>query len=203
MFSFLCNLMCGNTETRNEINDLKQKLDENQSPIITKYLKILDYRYNLLKFKKKLFSGLRFLQFLGGFGITTMTTYNNPYFKENSEKINIIVWYFSISNNIINLLIEKLNAYDLTTEKMKVEILIREGDLLADNKMDYRFYEENDKEKYNYFKDCFTAIEKRSPFDYLTDNVKHSDDEIENSRKRRIGRVWALPIPTPPTDENA
>ena len=28
MFSFLCNLICGNTETRNEINDLKQKLDD-------------------------------------------------------------------------------------------------------------------------------------------------------------------------------
>ena len=28
MFSFLCNLMCGNTETRNEINDLKQKASD-------------------------------------------------------------------------------------------------------------------------------------------------------------------------------
>ena len=49
-----------------------------------------------------------------------MTTYNNPYFQDNIDTINIIVWYVSISNNIFNLLIEKLNAYDLTTEKMKI-----------------------------------------------------------------------------------
>ena len=146
MISFVYNLFCGNTETRNRINDLNENFKNTNNSVIKKYLTTLDYRYNLLKFKKKIFKGLRFLQFMGGFGITTMTTYNNPYFKENTEKISIMVWYVSISNNIINLFIEKLNAYDLTTEKMKVDLLIREGELLADNKQDYRYYGENDNE---------------------------------------------------------
>ena len=42
-----------------------------------------------------------------GFAITTMTTYNNPYFDGESNNVNIIVWYFSLSNNIINLVLEK------------------------------------------------------------------------------------------------
>jgi len=207
MLGFVYNLFCGNTETRDRINDLNENFKNTNNSIIKKYLTTLDYRYNLLKFKKKIFKGLRFLQFMGGFGITTMTTYNNPYFKENTEKISIMVWYVSISNNIINLLIEKLNAYDLTTEKMKVDLLIREGELLADNKQDYRYYGENDNEKYDYFKNCYTSIEKNDPIYYLTNQVVHESDEINGSRKRRFAKVWALPVPTPPktngTDENA
>ena len=203
MFSFLCDLICGNTETRDRINDLRHNLNRENNLIVKKYLKTVDYRYNLLKFKKKIFKGLRFLQFLGGFGITTMTTYNNPYFKENTEKISIMVWYVSISNNIINLLIEKLNAYDLTTEKMKIDLLIREGELLADNKQDYNYYGVDDNNKYDYFKKCYTSIERNDPINYLTNGVVHENDDINNSRKRRFAKVWALPVPTPPTDENA
>ena len=132
-----------------------------------------------------------------------MTTYNNPYFKENTEKISIMVWYVSISNNIINLLIEKLNAYDLTTEKMKIDLLIREGELLVNNKQDYNYYGIDDNNKYDYFKKCYTSIEKNDPINYLTNGVVHENDDINNSRKRRFAKVWALPVPTPPTDENA
>jgi hypothetical protein len=207
MLSFLYKVFCGNTETRDRINDLKGNLNGENNLIVKKYLTTVDYRYNLLKFKKKIFKGLRFLQFLGGFGITTMTTYNNPYFKENTEKISIMVWYVSISNNIINLLIEKLNAYDLTTEKMKINLLIREGELLLDNKQDYNYYAIDDNNKYYYFKKCYTSIEKNDPINYLTNGVIHESDEINGSRKRRFAKVWALPVPTPPklngTDENA
>ena len=127
-----------------------------------------------------------------------MTTYNNPYFKENTDKVNIIVWYTSISNNIINILIEKLNAYDLTSERMKVDLLIREGELLREDRQDYRYYGEDEVDnKLNYFKDCYTSILSNNPYNYLTGNVEHDDDEINNSRKRRVARVWAVPVPTP------
>ena len=54
---------------------------------VNRYLNRVQYKYNTLKFKKFSFKFLRFLQVMGGFAITTMTTYNNPYFKENSDKV--------------------------------------------------------------------------------------------------------------------
>ena len=102
MFSFLCDLICGNTETRDRINDLRHNLNRENNLIVKKYLKTVDYRYNLLKFKK-IFKGLRFLQFLGGFGITTMTTYNNPYFKENTD-LKLVLWYGTFQFQIILLI---------------------------------------------------------------------------------------------------
>ena len=39
MFSFLCDLICGNTETRNRINDLRHNLNRENNLIIKKYLK--------------------------------------------------------------------------------------------------------------------------------------------------------------------
>ena len=200
MFSFIYNLFCGNTDTRDKIEHLKKDLEPKDNYIIQKYLSTLDYNYNLLKLRRKITKSLRFFQFLGGFAITTLTTYNNPYFKDNTEKINIIVWYFSISNNIFNLLIEKMNTYNLTIDKMKIYLLIREGELLLDNKEDYRYYEEDDLDKIKYFKECYTTIQTNEPYNYLTNNIEHEKEEINNSRKRRLARVWAVPVPTPPAN---
>ena len=71
----------------------------------------------------------------------------------NTDTINILVWYFSISNNIFNILIEMLNAYDLTTEKMRIKLLIREGILFISNHRDYNYYpvEVDNNEKLQYF----------------------------------------------------
>ena len=198
---FLYNLFCGTTNTGNTISLLRNKLKSNNDPIIQRYLEVLQYSYKLLKLKQKLFRGLRFLQFLGGFGITTMTTYNNPYFKDNTDKISIIVWYTSISNTILNIFIEKLNAYDLTTEKMKVNLLIREGQLFIDNEKDYRYYAENDrKDKYDYFQSCYVSIITCDPYNYLTNPTEHKNLDLNNSRQRRMLKVWTT-VPTPPETE--
>ena len=197
--SFIRKLFCGKTNTERNINNLRAYFIGLNTDLTNTYLERLEYRYNLLKYKKKLFKSLRFLQFLGGFGITTLTTYNNPYFKENTDKISVIVWYVSISNNIFNIFIEKLNAYDLTTEKMKVDLLIREGKLLKDDKMDYKYYpvENDNTDKLNYFTKCYEDILNRTPYDYLTGDVDHDNHEINESRRRRTSRVWAIPVPTP------
>ena len=200
---FLWNLCCGPTNTTIEINQLRSNLTNYNNNIITNFTKKLTYQYKLMKFKQKLFRTLRFLQFLGGFGITTMTTYNNPYFQDNIDTINIIVWYVSISNNIFNLLIEKLNAYDLTTEKMKIDLLIREGKLLHRNEKDYHFYEIDDtEEKLKYFEKCYLDILRNNPYNYLTSDIEHEDQEVNISRTRRYGRIWVTPVPTPPQNQD-
>ena len=79
--------------------------------------------------------------------ITTMTTYNNPYFKDNTEFINIMVWYVSISNNIISLMVEKLNGINLADEKLKIKLLITEGIKYDESSENYAFYSDDMKEK--------------------------------------------------------
>ena len=199
MTCFFWNLICGPTNTEIQIQQLKEELEPKEDSIIQFYNNKLSYQYKLMRFRRKVFKLLRFMQFLGGFGITTMRTYNNPYFQDNIDTINIIVWYVSISNNIFNLLIEKLNAYDLTLEKMKIKLLLREGKLLLRNEKDYNFYGENDEaEKLKYFENCYTEILNESPYQYLINDTKHEDNEINISRNRRYDRVWVAPVPTPP-----
>ena len=68
---------------------------ENLEMTDTNYTAIMNFRkqlvelYSSYRSKKRLFKLLRGLQIAGGFMITTLTTYNNPYFKENSESIGI------------------------------------------------------------------------------------------------------------------
>ena len=66
---------------------------------IDEYIKTVNIRYKSYKMKKYMKGFLRALLVVSGFAITTMTTYNNPYFDGESNNANIIVWYFSISNN--------------------------------------------------------------------------------------------------------
>ena len=199
MLDFICNLLCERSDTERLIDELQEGFGIENNIIINNYLERIQYEYNLFKYKRKLFKALRFLQFIGGFGITTMTTYNNPYFKDNTDTINILVWYFSISNNIFNILIEMLNAYDLTTEKMRIKLLIREGILFISNHRDYNYYpvEVDNNEKLQYFSRACNEIINNTPFDYLTSNVSHENDLINESRRRRLSRVWGDPVPTP------
>ena len=70
---------------------------------------LLRKQYKIYKLKSGLkFYTLRFIQTLLGLGLTTLTTVNNPYFKDNVDTIAIMIWYISISNNITNLLLEKM-----------------------------------------------------------------------------------------------
>ena len=100
---FWWNLWCGPTNTTIEINQLRSNLTNYNNNIITIFTKKLTYQYKLMKFKQKLFRTLRFLQFLGGFGITTMTTYNNPYFQDKAHegplksKHDIVRRFYSLS----------------------------------------------------------------------------------------------------------
>ena len=196
---FIYNVFCGTNTTQSRIEDLNTNLQPRNDPIVIRYLNRVQYKYNKLKFKKFSFKFLRFLQVMGGFAITTMTTYNNPYFKENSDKVNIIVWYVSISNNIFNMLIEKLNAYDLKTMEVTVDLLINEGELFRDNQKDYKYYKDNEREKLLFLKQCFEDIQSRDPYTYLSDNIypRHKSRKINNGRERRLERVWAFPVPTP------
>ena len=88
-------------------------------PIVIKYREDLYDLYKGYKIRKIYSIFLRLLQATAGIGITAMTTANNPYYKDdNIDKINIILWYVSITNNIVNGLIEKTQSYDLPNEKL-------------------------------------------------------------------------------------
>ena len=94
------------------IRDIEEMKDREYTTV-SNYIKDVKQEYSVYKNRKNLFGSLRILQLIGGFVITTMTTYNNPYFKDNTEFINIMVWYVSISNNIISLMVEKLNGINI------------------------------------------------------------------------------------------
>ena len=202
--SFLYNVFCGINNTQSRINDLKENLEPKDDYKVKRYLNRVQHKYNKLKLKRGAFKLLRFLQVMGGFAITTMTTYNNPYFKDNTDKVNIMVWYVSISNNVFNMLIETLNAYDLTTMKVMVELLIKEGESYRDNEKDYKYYDDSEKDKLIFFQKCYGDIQKIDPYDYLSGNnyPHHAKREIRNGREVRLERVWAFPVPTPPKKDN-
>ena len=136
--------------------------------------------------------------------ITTLTTYNNPYFKENSESIGILVWYISISNNIVNLLTEKLGAYDLTMEKIKVSLMIDEGKMYNAGAKNYAFYtDEAITEKLNYFEKMYKSIAISEPYAFLTrdeESPEHTE-EIMKSKRKRLHKLW-MRVPTPPEDSD-
>ena len=192
---------CATSNLQTELEGLKMN-DENYT-IIMNFQKKLTNMYASYRSKKRLFSLLRCLQITGGFMITTLTTYNNPYFKENSESIGILVWYISISNNIINLLTEKLGSYDLTMEKIKVSLMIDEGKMYNAGDKNYAFYtDEAITEKLNYFEKMYKSIaSSENPYAFLTrdeENPEHTA-EIMDSKRKRLHKLWRR-VPTPPED---
>ena len=104
-----------------------ESMKDRDCTIIDEYIKTVNIRYKSYKLKKYMKGFLRGLLVFTGFAITTMTTYNNPYFEGDSDEGNIIVWYFSISSNIINLILEKVSGFDLDDDRNKIKLLIEEG----------------------------------------------------------------------------
>ena len=161
-------------------------------------LEIKNYRNNIYTLYKKyklhkiyLYS-LRALQAVAGIGLTTMTTVNNPYFKDNIDQINIIIWYISISNNIINILLEKSQSYNITDEKLKIRLLMGEAKKYLDNYKDYSLYTNDQVNKLKYFEKCYTEIIDRTPYEYLIyQGRRPSHATIDVKQKRLdINRAW-------------
>lgn len=185
---------------------------ENLEMTDTNYTAIMNFRkqlvelYSSYRSKKRLFKLLRGLQIAGGFMITTLTTYNNPYFKENSESIGILVWYISITNNIVNLLTEKLGGYDLSSEKIKIRLMIDEANLYNKNEKNYSFYSnETKEEKLDYFTKMYKMILQSSdPFTFINRNEKNAEHnpEIMKTKTKRLENLWRGLTPPCPVKKN-
>ena len=174
-----------------KIEDMKDK----DCTTIDEYIKSVTVRYKSYKLKKYMKGFLRGLLVVSGFAITTMTTYNNPYFDGESNYANIIVWYFSISNNIINLVLEKVSAFDLDDEKNKIKLLINEGLLYNDNKDNYALYTDEHEmklKKLEYFKSTCEMIYEMDSYEFLTreyDRPPHIKF-INDKKKKRTEDLW-------------
>tara|TARA_Y100000593_G_scaffold22061_2_gene44211 strand:- start:3511 stop:4089 length:579 start_codon:yes stop_codon:yes gene_type:complete len=167
--------------------------------VISNYIKDVKEDYSIYKNRKNLFGFLRIFQILGGFVITTLTTYNNPYFKDNTELINIIVWYVSISNNIISLIVEKLNGINLADERLKIKLLITEGIKYDESSENYSLYSEDMKDKkMMYFKKACKSINENSVFGFLTRSETGPPEHIgfiHESKQKRIKNLWRESTP--------
>ena len=204
--------MCRNacfpkTQIQRDI-EVIEKMKDNNFTIIDDYIKNVKLRYKAYHTRQYIKGFLRFILMAGGFAITTMTTYNNPYFAGDSDFVNVVVWYFSISNNIVNIILEKINGYNLEDDKSKIKLLIKEGKLYNNNAEEYSFYPIDDHNnthttnKMQYFKDVCNEIINSSTYDFLTkhfDDPKHIKD-INKSKVRRYERLWR--DFTPPDQEN-
>ena len=183
-------LCCSASNLARDINILE--MSNTELPV--SYMTSLKNLYSTYKTRRNIFRGLRLLQVMGGFTITTLTTYNNPYFKDNTDTINIIVWYISISNNIFNLMIEKLSGYDLSNEKLRVKLLLDEGKKYTDSSHDYSLYPQNMKhDKLTYFNDMCNRIRTLTPYDFLTrdeNDADHKDNRIHDKKTLRLREVW-------------
>ena len=126
--------------------------------------------------------------------------YNNPYFDGESNDGNIIVWYFSLSNNIINLVLEKISAFDLDDEKNKIKLLIDEGILYHENKDNYALYSnthEMKQDKLEYFKKTCEMIYDMDSYSFLTrdyDRPEHIK-KINDRKIEKTGLLWRVPTP--------
>ena len=172
---------------------IKEVLEETEN-YNCKYQDILLKQYKIYKFKKIKFYTLRFIQTLLGLGLTTLTTVNNPYFKDNVDTIGIMIWYISISNNITNLLLEKmhLSKFSLFDDKLKVKLIIGESKKYKKNYRDYSLYKLNNEQKLDYLDNCCEEIVKTSPYEYLVHQGRrpsHNSFHIKQ-KKLDIEKAW-------------
>ena len=163
LFKYLC--------LSNNITKITEKL-ENHEPsknnqIIITFQDDLYKTYKSYKIKKIYTLFLRFLKVGLGLSMTTLTTTNNPYFKDNTEMISIILWYISISNNIVNLLSENSKKYNIGDEKLKIKLLISESNKYMDDFNDYSIYGDDQESRIVYFKKCYQEIMNKTPHEYL------------------------------------
>jgi len=185
-----------------------EKMKDRDSTVIDEYIKTVKIRYKSYKLRQNIKRFFRILLIVSGFAITTMTTYNNPYFDGESDSGNIIVWYFSISNNIINLILEKISAFDLDDEKNKIKLLINEGIKYNDNEDNYALYNNTYKmrqKKLEYFKNTCEMIYDTDSYSFLTrdyDRPVHKDRNINNRKIAKTEFLWKPPTPPENTKKN-
>ena len=178
-----------------------EKMKDRDSTVIDEYIKTVKIRYKSYKLRQNIKRFFRVLLIVSGFAITTMTTYNNPYFDGESDSGNIIVWYFSISNNIINLILEKISAFDLDDDKTKIKLLIDQGILYNDNKENYALYpdtHEMKQKKLEYFKSTCEMIYDMDSYSFLTrdnDRPIHEDNDINTRKNEKMKILWREPTP--------
>ena len=182
MFGLVLNAKSSVVRGIEKIEDMKDK----ECTIIDEYIKTVNIRYKSYKLKKYMKGFLRGLLVFTGFAITTMTTYNNPYFDGDSDSGNIIVWYFSISSNIINLTLEKFSGFDLDDDRNKIKLLVQEGIKYNYNKDDYALYDnthEMRQKKLEYFKNTCEMIYDTDSYSFLT---RDYDRPVHKDRKNWI-----------------
>lgn len=163
LFKYLC-LSNNITKITNKLKN--HELSKNNQ-IIINFQDDLYKTYKSYKIKKIYTLVLRFLQVGIGLSMTTLTTTNNPYFKDNTEMISIILWYISISNNIVNLLSENSKKYNIGDEKLKIKLLISESNKYMDDFNDYSIYGDDQESRIVYFKKCYQEIMNKTPHEYL------------------------------------
>jgi hypothetical protein len=142
--------------------------------------------YKSYKLKKIYCLFLKFLQVTIGLGITTLTTTNNPYFKDNTDVINIILWYISISNNLVNLLSVNSAKYNLQDDKLKIKLLMSEANKYMDNFNDYSIYAEDQESRILYFKKCYQEIMNKTPHEYLLYQGRRPSHATIEAKTRRL-----------------
>ena len=179
-------LLCLSNNIKNILNSITGEQNE-----IKNFKSELYNLYKKYKLKKISLYSLRALQTLAGIGITTMTTVNNPYFKDNVNQINIIVWYISISNNLINLSLEKMQKYNIADDKLKIKLLIGEAKKYLDNYKDYSLYDDDIK-KLKYFEKCYNEILGKTPYEYLLYQGRRPSHVDLNVKQKRlnINKAW-------------
>ena len=168
--------------------------DEEIDPIIVGYKEALYKLYKKYKLKKIYTFSLRFLQASAGIGLTTMTTVNNPYFKDNVDQINIAIWYISLSNNIVNFLLEKTQSYNLSDEKLKIKLLASEIKKYQDNYKDYTLYGDDEVNKLKYFERCYQEILNKTPYEYLIYQGRRPSHATIDTKQRKLNilqEAWA------------
>jgi len=170
-----------------------EEIEEKDNVKVIAYIKTLYSLYKKYKMKKCASYLLRGLQFLTGLGVTTLTTYNNPYFKDNVTKLNIVVWYISLSNNLVNIALEKIQSYNISDEKLKIKLLVGEGHKYLDNYKDYSLYNSDDNtNKLLYFEKCYKEIVEQTPYKYLIYQSRRPSHVTYDTKKKKldIARAW-------------
>ena len=174
----------------NTINSIFTRIESHEPShnniIIVEFRDNLYKTYKSYKLKKIYCLFLKFLQVTIGLGITTLTTTNNPYFKDNTDVINIILWYISISNNLVNLLSVNSAKYNLQDEKLKIKLLMSEANKYMDNFNDYNIYGEDEANKLIYFKKCYQEILSKTPHEYLLYQGRRPSHATIQAKTKRL-----------------
>jgi len=178
--------LCLSSSITKIINKLETHEPSKDNQIIISFQDDLYKTYKSYKLKKIYTLCLRFLQVGIGLGMTTLTTTNNPYFKDNTDMISIILWYISISNNLVNLLSENAKKYNIGDEKLKIKLLISESNKYMDNFNDYSIYAEDQESRILYFRKCYQEIMNKTPHEYLLYQGRRPSHATIEAKTRRL-----------------